>query len=353
MYIGNVQAAGLHLTLYSLVAIAIDEARSGFGSAVRVTLKDDGSVEVSDDGRGLPVWGAVSLEGAFSQQHVPHPHRFHLVDYVTVNALSEWLRVETRYQGRAYRHEFRRGKPSVPPTEIGSASGSGLTITWLPDSEIFADIQFDAGTIKDRLREYAFLYSGVHISFADRVGGTEEHFEFVDGIRAYVQLLNEQNHPLHPEVLSIRGDVEGIRYELGFQWCQEDEIAIRSYVNGECVPNGGTHVSGFQMGVTRALNNFIHNRMPHVQPFKRDAARRGLVAVVSVHMREPQFCGALKTSLNNPEVEHILEEAVQNYLNGYLQANPAVAEQIVRAALLDMEAQAAAKKARDALRKQS
>jgi DNA gyrase subunit B len=339
--------------LFGLVAIAIDEASDGFGSAVRVTLNDDGSAEVSDDGRGLPVSGSVSLETVFSPRHVPRAQRFHLVDYLTVNALSEWLQVETSYQGRTYRHEFRRGELSGTPTEVGSSSGSGLTITFLPDSEIFEDVQFDAVTIQDRLREYAFLNSGIRISFFNRVVGTEEHFEFADGVRAYVQWLNEQNHPHNPDVLTVRGDTEGVRYEVGFQWCEEDEITIRSYVNSEFVPYGGTHVSGFQMGVTRALNSYIHNHLPHVQLFKRDSARRGLAAVVSVHMVDPQFCGALKTSLNNPEVEHILEDVVREFLDGYFQANPDVAERIVRAALLDMAAEEAAKKARAALRKQS
>jgi DNA gyrase subunit B len=343
MYIGNVSVQGLHRMLFQLVHTSVRDAAAGFGRSVRVTLNLGGSATIADDGRGFPVAGSFTLEDAFTQAGLL---RYDQLEYVVTNALSEWLEVETRYQGRAYHMEFQRGVPASALEAIGAASGSGLAVTFLRDPDIFETTQFDAGTIQDRLRECAFLNSGVRISFTNQVLGTEEHFEFADGMRAYVQWLNEHNHPLHPDVLTVRGASEGVHYEVGFQWSEEDEIMLRCYVNDEYMWEGGSLVKGFREGATRALHRFICQHMPDAKPLKSHAARRGVVGVVSVRMKDPVFVSARRSSVHSHEAERVIAAAVSDTAEHYFRANPTVAERIVSAALADMAAEEAFKKAR-------
>lgn len=272
----------------------------GFGRAVRVTAHADGSVEVSDDGRGLPVAGPgePTPESALTTFLVPRPPVAgrDWLGYMTANALAAWLRVESRHDGRLCRQDFRRGRPSGPARDVGPAVGGGLSVAFLPDPGLFGDTRLSADDIRDRLREYAFLHGGVRLSWSDRVAGREEVFEYADGVRSFVAWLNAVRRPLHPDVVVARGEADGVRYDVGVQWCAEDDPAGGAFVNGERTREfAGTPVAGLRAAVTRSLNDFARDRLPGAPALRGGQAWDGLTAVVSVRLADPLFAGAART----------------------------------------------------------
>jgi DNA gyrase subunit B len=229
---------------------------------------------------------------------------------------------------------------------VAPATGTGLSITFRPDPIIFGDARFDPNRIRARFREYAFLNAGICFTFSNRQIQTEDAFEFADGIADLVRWLNIDRQPLHPDMFVTRGEVEGIRYEIGLQWCQNEETLERVYVNDEFLPHGGTAISGMRAGITLAINRFIRNHLPDAKAVKGEHTRMGLTAVGSIRMTDPIFESATRLRLANPEVERILRAAIGKFLRNAFAANPVIAGLIARRTIFDAEAEVKAREAR-------
>ena len=349
MYSGGVDSRGLHELLFDLVTDSLDEMMRVSGHALSVTLRADHSVEVVDD--RSPVFGELSLESVFTQWHGlgPGADGRYWGTYLAANALSAELTVRVRTDGSVYQHTFRRGVTHAVLQSGGAPNDRGLTIRFRPDPLIFGDVRFDSETIRDLLRQCAFLHSGVRISFTDESAGTHDEFEHTDGIRAYVQWLNADRTPIHPDVIVIRGEEAGVRYEVGLQWCEGDDVSV-PFANDRYLPMGGTHVRGLNTGVIKAINHFIRTEIIGEQPVTGDDARTGLTAVVSVRLADAMFMGAARTHLGNPEAERVLASRTKQELISYFEANPEVAERAVRNALLERDLRKAARAARKEIR---
>ncbi len=329
MYVGNVRSAGLHNLLLELVTNSLAESIAGYGRSVRVTLHVDGSATVSDHGRLPP-----DVERAFTaiegpRGFCPYPEGRQYFGYAVANALSEWLVAEALEGEEFYHQGFERGIPSVPVRMVAAFGSAGLTVTFGPDPLIFGDTRFDPQTIRDRLRELAFLHSGVYLSFTDEVNGACDEFEFTDGIREYMRVLNQDRNPLHMEAILLRGQEQNVRYEVGLQWCEDHEAVQRSFANHYFTRQGGTHWMGLHTGVVRGLEDFVREHAPQPAGFHRDDFLEGLTAVVSVWLREPIFMSATRSHLGNPEVEGVVSGAVETGVREYFQANAEAARRVV------------------------
>ncbi len=337
MYIGDVDSTGLHRIVFELAVSVLAEVSAGYGRSLQVALYADGSVEVADGGRGVNpashlIPGQPFLETALTQFFAGHHSGRDWMPYAIANTLSEWLIVETRHAGQASWQKFQRGR-RVAAQRVSPCSGSGVSVTLKPDPTIFTDPRFSFPLIRDRLRQYAFLHSGMRISVVDEVTGVSERFEFEDGMTAFVQMLNKDRRPLHPEVLVVRGEQEGVRYEVGLQWCQEQDEIMRSFANDEWTGSGGTHVTGLRDAVTRSLRSFIRaSGLPGVRGLKGEQARRGLTAVVSVRMARPLFSGSTKERLSSVEAQPAVRAGVSSALRRFFETNPVAAEAVARAA---------------------
>jgi DNA gyrase subunit B len=347
MYIGSTDAHGLSHLLFEIITNSLAEAVAGYGRAVRIALRADGSAEVADDGRILPNDTAVdhvfALIGTGHRGYRPYPGGRDYLCYAMANALSERLDVAVRSDASRYQHSFRRGVTHVVLQSGGPPGDRGLTIAFRPDPLIFGDAQFDADAIRNRLRQLAFLHSGIRITFSDESTGTQDEFEYADGIREYVRFLNEGHHPLHPDVIVLRGEEQGIRYEVGLQWCADESEMRMSFANHYYTQDGGTHATGLRSGAISGLADFIRQHAPPADEFRGDDLRSGLTAVVSVWLREPQFAGARRTHLNNPEVETVVTSAVRSGVRTYFEANREAAERVVRAVVAARDARVAAR----------
>ncbi len=340
MYVGDLGQKGLHRLLFELVANSLAEAAEGYGRSLAVRVKTGGSVEIQDGGRGIaaapcPGLGKPVLEATFTDlRHRGRGpgDRAWPVYFVIANAVSEWLHVESRHEGRAYRQEFRRGEPVGPVHEVGTCTVSGLTLTFKPDPAIFTEPRFSYAVIRDKLREHAFLQGGLRASVSDEAAGKEERFEFEDGIRSFVKWLNRGRRPLHREVLVVRGEQAGVRFEAGMQWCRRRDETLRSFVNNTETTFGGPHVAGFREALTRSLNSFARQEgLTDIKTLKGDDACRGLTAIISVRMADPLFGSATKLRLDSEEPRGIVRAGVGGFLREFLKANPGVGETILRA----------------------
>lgn len=340
MYLGWTDSRGLHHMLFAMVRESLAESASGNGRAVRVTLHADGSAEVGDD-REPP----VQIEPLFAFFGTGGHNE---LTYVFANALSEWLRVESVSGADVYHQRFRRGV-AEPPVQLVGTARRGLTVRFRPDPDIFGTASFDADTVRDRLRQYAFLHSGVRITFTDEAAGTRDEFEYADGIREYVRRLNAGRAPLHPDVIVIRGEADGVRYEVGLQWCKEVEERTESFANDWRTVNGGTHVNGLRAAVRRAVSDVLRGH-PAKHGVNGEDVRDGLTAVVSVRMPDAWFSGATRDRLGSPQVEGIVAAVVRQALDAYFDANPAVAAMIASRALTARELREAVRAARSMVR---
>jgi DNA gyrase subunit B len=383
MYVGNTQSAGLHHLVYEIVYNSVDEWLAGYCKTIRVAIHADGSITVADDGRGIPVGvkkdtGKSALEealtvagnsGKFDNAAYAFSLGLHGMGAKAMNALSEWCEVEVRRDGRVHKMEFERGYATSPLQDLGPAPTGqrGTTITFRPDPlpEFFGALEFDFGTLEDRFREIAYLCKGLSISLSDeREGGKSVHFEFQGGIAEYVVWLNEmageapEHTPIyvHREVEHVSTEVTGkglkIAVQVALQYTNGDDERIRCYTNNAYNPVGGTHLSGFRGGLTRAINAY-GKKEGHFKPdleVKGEDFRAGLTAVVSVSHPDPLFESQTKIKLNNPEVEGIVSGIVYDSLTEYLEKNPKEATRICKKVSLSAELRLAAKKARDALK---
>jgi DNA gyrase subunit B len=371
MYIGDTATRGLHHLVYEVVDNSIDEAMAGFASQVLVIVNADGSVTVEDDGRGIPVERHAQLSdqmdrdvstlegvmtvlkfgGKFSKGAYQTSGGLHGVGVTVVNFLSEWCEVEVSRDGHAYHQEYERGAPKGEVRRIGSTAKRGTKTTFKPDPQIFPVTKFVYATLLKRLQELAFLNRGVKISLHDARTGEGETFQYEDGIREYVRHLNRASELVHPDVLYVESEAEGVTVEIALQYSGEYTENVHSYVNNINTTEGGTHLSGFRSALTRSLNAYgkKENMFKDLVP-TGDDVREGLTAVISVRVPHPQFEGQTKTKLGNSEVEGIVNSIVGEYLARYFEENPRNAKLIVRKGLLAAEARESARKARQLIR---
>ena len=364
MYIGSTELRGLHHLVYEIVDNAIDEAMAGYCNRVEITLHSDNSVTVSDNGRGIPVdqhattkvsaletvMTVLHAGGKFGGRSYKVSGGLHGVGASVVNALSEWTRVDVRRDGNIYRQEYRRGKPVAGIAVVGTSDDTGTTVTFLPDKEIFPEINFDFDTLTQRFREMAYLNKALWIRTLDERSEQELNFYFEGGVASFVRHLNRNRTALHSQPILLERETSNNLVEVALQYT--DAYAESTYSFANCINtiDGGTHLTGFRGAITRVVNDFIRK-----QKFLKDDeanltgedVREGLTAIVSVKVPEPQFEGQTKTRLGNAEIKSLVESLVYEGLTQYLEENPADGRRIAEKCLTSARAREAARKARD------
>lgn len=374
MYIGDTTSRGLHHLVYEVVDNSIDEAMAKFASVIHVTINNDGSVTVQDDGRGIPtdiheqltaqeereittlegVMTFLKFGGKFEKGAYQTTGGLHGVGVTVVNFLSEWCEVEVCRDGEMHQQEYERGVPTGPVTKIGKSDRRGTKTTFKPDGQIFQTTKFEYGILNKRLQELAFLNSGVRIVFKDERNGEGDEFYYERGIIEYVEHINRSSDAIHKDVLYFTGEQDGVGYEIAMQYTNDITENVHSYVNNINTHEGGTHVSGFRTALTRSLNAYGRkaNLFGKVNVSGEDF-REGITTIISMKVPEPQFEGQTKTKLGNGEVEGIVSSNFGEFLKTYLEENPAVAKVMVRKGIQAAEAREAAKKAREQVRRKS
>ena len=374
MYIGSTGSRGLHHLVYEVVDNSVDEALAGRADRIEVTLHPDNSVTVSDNGSGIPVDAmadtglpAVTVVltklhagGKFGGEGYKVSGGLHGVGVSVVNALSEWLKVEVRRDGKISRQEFCRGEPTTELTAAGKTEGkndTGTTITFLPDLEIFDEDEFEwsMDTLVQRLRETAFLTRGLRIVITDeREVEVRHEFHYEGGIRDFVEYVNSAKEPIHKRIVFFEGEMENGNVEVAMQWNGSYVESVFSFANNINTTEGGAHLSGFKAALTGTLNKYAREKgllKEKEENLEGEDVREGLAAVLSVKLREPQFEGQTKTKLGNPWVRGLVEQTVNQRLAEFLEENPTDAKQIVTKAVTARNARQAARKARQLSRK--
>ncbi|WP_158057485.1 DNA topoisomerase (ATP-hydrolyzing) subunit B [Halorussus halophilus] len=376
MYIGSTDARGLHHLVFEVVDNSIDEALAGHCDSIDVTLHDDGSVSISDDGRGIPVdtheeYDAPAVEviltvlhagGKFDNKSYQVSGGLHGVGVSVVNALSMRLEVSVKREGVLWRQEFEQGEPATDLEEVRELDDheeTGTTIRFWPDGDIFEATEFTFSTLESRLRELAFLNSGVEIGLHDERDEDDEQsesFKYDGGIREFVEYLNETKTPLHRDVIYFEDEAENIQVEVAMQATDELQGSIHAFANNINTREGGTHLTGFKTALTRVVNDYgkENNLFGDLdENLKGEDVREGLTAVISVKHPDPQFEGQTKTKLGNSEVRGIVESAVHDGLNTFFEENPDTAESIISKAVEAAKARKAAKKAEELTRRKN
>lgn len=330
MFVGSTDARGLHHQLFALVASALTEIVAGEGTFVSVRLGADGSATVEDDAPPILADGQPQLELVCTRWlgHAPNPNGRDYTAYLMANALAAQFRAVARSPGAVHTHTFRRGITHAAAQVPGPADARGFAIEFRPDPELFGGATFDPHAIRGRLRELAYLHSGVRMSFAPVVGACEE-FCFADGTREHVLALSAGREPLNADPIVIRGEANGVRYEVGLQWCADQTHGVASFANDRLTPHGGTHVTGVRTGVTRAVLDWLRAN-ECVDNVAGDDVRAGLRAVVAARLADAMFAGATRSRLTNSEVEGIVARAVRAGLRAHFDAHPTEAERVVR-----------------------
>ena len=374
MYIGSTDGRGLHHLVYEVVDNSIDEALAGYCDHIEVTIHDDGSVSVADDGRGIPVdtheeYDRPAVEvimtvlhagGKFDNKSYQVSGGLHGVGVSVVNALAQSLAVEVRRDGHLWTHSFDHGEPEpdafeqVRPLETDEETGT--RIRFWPDDEIFETTDFTYSTLANRLRELAFLNSGVKITLTDERNDDEEVFLYEGGIREFVHYLNETKTPLHEEVIYFADEADDIAVEVAIQATDELQGSIHAFANNINTREGGTHLTGFKTALTRVINDYANDHGLTTdldENLTGEDVREGLTAVVSVKHPDPQFEGQTKTKLGNSEVRGIVESATHEHLRTYLEENPDTGKAVVAKAAEAARARKAAKQAEELTRRKS
>jgi len=372
MYIGDVSSRGLHHLVNEVVDNSIDEAMVGYCDKIDVQINKEGSVTVTDNGRGIPVdmhpvekrsalevvMTVLHAGGKFDKSSYKVSGGLHGVGVSVVNALSEWLKVEVRRDSKIYFQEYKRGIPVKPVKEIGKTKRGerGTTTTFFPDPEIFKVTEFRFDILTERMRELAYLNKNITINIKDeRNGGEEVSFHFKGGLIEFVKYLDASRQPLHKTVY-IEGEKDNTPVEIAFQYTDGYSENIFSYVNNINTHEGGTHLVGFKTALTRTLNNYAYKNNLIKEgkiTLTGDDFREGLTGVISVKVAEPQFEGQTKTKLGNSETKSAVETLVGEKLAEFLEENPPVGKKIIEKCMRAAEAREAARKARDLARRKN
>lgn len=368
MYIGDTFERGYHHLVYEVIDNSVDEALAGYCSKIELQLHLDGSLSVSDNGRGIPtsihptegvsgvevVMTRLHAGGKFEKDAYKVSGGLHGVGVSVVNALSEWLRVEVYQNGKIHRMEFRRGAPVSPLEVAGETDLTGTKVTFLPDHEIFSEVGgFTLETLLHRIRELAYLNAGLCFEVVDERSGKNEQFLYEGGIKSFVKHVNESKNPIFDDPIYISGEMDNITVELALQYNQGFQENLFTYANNINTTEGGTHLAGFKAALTRCINYYAtkNDLLKGKENIQGDDTREGLTAVISVKVPEPQFEGQTKTKLGNSEVKGFVEQIIGEHLGTFLEEQPAVGKTIVQKSLEAARARAAAKKARELVRR--
>ena len=370
MFIGDVGSRGLHHLVNEVVDNSIDEALAGFCKEITVTINKDGSVRVTDDGRGIPtgphpikkistlevVMCTLHAGGKFDKQTYKVSGGLHGVGVSVVNALSELFEAEVHRDGKIFKQSYKYGTPEAPVKEIGKTKKTGTIITFFPDKKIFKNTVFKYDVLAERLRELAYLNKEISVTLRDDREDEEEVFHFKGGISDFVKYIDANRVTMHKQPVYVEGEREGTPVEVAFQYNDSYTENIFSYVNNINTHEGGTHLVGFKTALTRSLNNYAYKNgliKEGKLQLTGDDFREGLTAVISIKVAEPQFEGQTKTKLGNSETKGIVETIVGEGLALYLEENPSVAKKIIEKSINAAEARDAARKARDLTRRKN
>ena len=369
MYIGTTSSKGLHHLVYEVVDNSIDEALAGYCSHIEVSIKNDNSITVIDNGRGIPVdmheSGKPAVEvvltvlhagGKFGGEGYKVSGGLHGVGISVVNALSESMQVEVKRDGKIHSISFSRGYTANKLSIIGETTENGTKVHFKPDSQIFEDVVFSFDVLKHRLRELAFLNQGITITLTDERDEKQEVFYFDGGIRSFVEYLNNSKEVLHPQPIYFSGTKDTTIVEIAMQYNTSYTENIYSFVNNINTEEGGTHLAGFKIALTRAANDFA--RRSNILKTADDNLsgediREGLTCVISLKIREPQFEGQTKTKLGNSEVRGIVDSIVTEGLAEFFEENPAITKKILEKSIMASRAREAARKARELTRRKN
>jgi len=370
MYIGNVSVEGLHHLVYEVVDNSIDEALAGHCDNIRIQIHLDGSVTVEDNGRGIPVdlhekenlpavevvMTKLHAGGKFDNSAYKVSGGLHGVGVSVVNALSEYLEVEIRRDGKVYFQRYERGVTRTPLQVIGETTRRGTRITFKPDSEIFSDTDLSFDILAQRFRELAFLNSGMRIELSDERITKESVFHYEGGLVSFVEYVNKNKEPLHPEIITISGERSDVLLEVALQYNRTYVEKIFSFANNINTREGGSHLTGFKAGLTRSIKQYAQSHPSgmaknDLERMTGDDVREGLTAVVSVKLPNPQFEGQTKTKLGNSEVKGLVENLVYDKLSAYFEENPRVIRAILDKVLEAMRAREAARRAKELTRR--
>jgi len=370
MYIGSTGERGLHHLVYEVVDNSIDEAMAGYCDQINITLRTDGAVVTEDNGTGIPVdihpkekvsalqvvMTKLHAGGKFGGEHYQVSGGLHGVGVSVVNALSLWLEVEVRRNGKIYYQKYERGKPQAEVKVIGETKGTGTTVTFKPDPEIFEICEFDLDTLVHRFRELAFLTRGLRITIKDERVDKELSYHYEGGIVSFVEHLNKTKTPLSKEIIYIQKKVEDNLVEVAIQYNDGYVENVYSFANNINTQEGGSHLSGFRAALTRSINDYGRKQnliKENENNLAGDDVREGLTAIISIKLRFPQFEGQTKTKLGNSEIKGIVESVVYEGLTEFMGENPSIAKAIVEKCLMASRARDAARKARELTRRKN
>ena len=375
MYIGDVGKRGLHHLIYEVVDNSIDEALAGYCNKVIVTFNKDGSVTIEDNGRGIPVdihkeekkpalevvMTVLHAGGKFDKGSYKVSGGLHGVGVSVVNALSEWLWVEVKRDGKVHRQDYKIGEPQNKLKTTGVAKKTGTKVCFYPDSNIFKTKVFEYSIISERLRELAYLNSGLEIVLKDErtEEGETDSFKFKGGLSDFVKYLDEQNNPLHNKVITVNNDSGEVPVDVALRYSNTYNDNILTFVNNINTIEGGTHLSGFRSALTRAMNNhasknnLIKTKKNEKISLTGEDFREGLTAIISVKVSEPQFEGQTKTKLGNGDVKGLVDKVVYEGILDFLEQNPSIGRRVIEKALLAARSRSAARKARELIRRKS
>ena len=375
MYIGDVGKRGLHHLVYEVVDNSIDEALAGYCTRVIVIFNPDGSVTVEDNGRGIPVdihkeekkpavevvMTLLHAGGKFDKGSYKVSGGLHGVGVSVVNALSEWLWVEVKRDGKIHRQDYKIGNAQNKLRTTGKAKKTGTKVCFYPDKSIFKTIKFEYDIIAERLRELAYLNRGIEIILKDEreEGGESDRFKFKGGLRDFVKYLDENNNPLHNKVITVQKENGQVPVDVALRYGNTYNDNILTFVNNINTIEGGTHLSGFRSALTRAMNN--HATKNNLIKAKKNEKinltgedfREGLTAIISIKVAEPQFEGQTKTKLGNGDVKGIVDTVVYEGILDFLEQNPSIGRRVIEKALLAARSRSAARKARELIRRKS
>jgi len=368
MYIGSTDFHGLHHLVYEVVDNSIDEAMAGYCTIINVVLNEDGSVTVEDDGRGIPIgmhkkYKQDALElvltklhsgGKFDRKTYKVSGGLHGVGLSVVNALSEFLEVRVKRQGKVHFQRYERGVPVAPIKVEGEGQGTGTTVRFMPDAQIFESTEFNYETLSGRMREIAFLNKGLKVSISEPKTSQSNVYKFDGGIVEYVSFINRSKACLHEKPIYIFVERDGLSVEIGMQYTDSYAESIYTFANNINTTEGGTHLIGFRAALTKTINDYAKQYgflKANGESLSGEDVREGLTAILSVKLPEPQFEGQTKTKLGNSDVKGIVESAVSAKFFEYLEENPKVAQTCIGKAIIASQAREAARKARELTRR--